>query len=191
MTDRASVPTSTNDACSAVSPRKRVISPIDSTPTIGQNSSSKKKKTFRMPMSALRTTTAQAASSSARQFNEDLLQLGLAHLEIPDLHALGQQRAQELGHALLGGVHRALDPAAGLASAQHPGHLAEPRRPWLQPQRDHVTEADLTLERLGRAVGQDPPALDEADLVAQLVGFPHVVRGEHDRHPLLATEVGN
>src|SRR5262245_25561396 len=117
------VPTSTNVPCSGVSPRKRVMSPIDSTPTTGQNRSSKKKKTLRTPMRALRTTTAHAARSSARQLNEDLLQLGLAHLEIADLHALGLKRAQELGHALLGVVHRALDPAVRLHAAQDAGGL--------------------------------------------------------------------
>ena len=48
-------------ACSGVSSRKRVMSPMESTPTTGQKSSSKKKNTLRMPMRALRTTTAHAA----------------------------------------------------------------------------------------------------------------------------------
>src|SRR5215475_15700053 len=108
------VPTSTNVPCAGVSPRKRVMSPMDSTPTTGQNRSSKKKKTLRMPMRALCTTTAHAARISARQLNEHLLQLRLAHLEIAHLHALVLERAQQLGHALLGIVHGALDPAVGL-----------------------------------------------------------------------------
>src|SRR6266850_7981194 len=105
MTDSAIVPTSTNAPCSGVSPRKRVMRPIDSTPTTGQNRSSKKKNTLRTPMRVLRTTTAHEASSSPRQFNEDLLQLGLADLQVADLHALGAQQPQQLRHALLGLVH--------------------------------------------------------------------------------------
>src|SRR5215470_724288 len=117
------VPTSTNVPCSGVSPRKRVMSPMDSTPTTGQNRSSKKKKTLRIPMSALRTTTAHAARTSARQFNEHLLQLRLAHLEVAHLDAFGLERTQELGDSLLGVVHRALDPAVGLHAAQDAGRL--------------------------------------------------------------------
>src|SRR5918996_6366681 len=104
------VPTSTKLPCSGVRPRKRVMRPIDSTPTMGQKSSSKKKNTLRTPMMALRTTTAHEASSSARQLNEHLLQLGLPHAEVADLHALGTEQAQQLGHALVGLVHRELQP---------------------------------------------------------------------------------
>src|SRR6266446_9088534 len=69
------VPISTKDACSGVRWRNRVMRPMESTPTIGQKRSSKKKNTLREAMSALRTTTAQTASSSARQLNEHLLEL--------------------------------------------------------------------------------------------------------------------
>src|SRR4030095_5122096 len=58
----------------------------------------------------------------------------------------------------------------------------------VQAQRDHVAQADLALERVGRAVGQDPAGLDEPDLVTQLLGLAHVVRGEDDRHSPLAPE---
>src|SRR5207249_1840174 len=77
-TESAIVPTSTNDACAWVSSRNRDIRPIDSTPTMGQKSSSKKKNTLRAPMRAFRSVTAQTASSSLRQLNEDLLELRLA-----------------------------------------------------------------------------------------------------------------
>src|SRR6185503_7366555 len=140
-------------------------------------SSSKKKNTLRMPMRALRTTTAHAARSSARQLNEYLLQLRLAHLEVAHLHALGLEGAQQLGHALLGVVHRALDPAVGLHAAQDTGGLAQPGGPHVQAQRDHIAQADLALERIRGALRQDPAALDEADLVAELLGFAHVVGG--------------
>src|SRR5438094_257563 len=176
--DRASVPTSTKAPCSGVSPRKRVMSPIESTPTTAQNTSSKKKNTLRMPMTVLRAITAHAATSSARQFNEDLLQLGLVHLEIAHLDALLDERPQQLRHPLLGIVHRALDPAVGLGAAQDTGGLVQPRRSRLQLERHHVAEPDLALEGVGGAAGQDSPGLDEADLVAQLLGLAHVVRGE-------------
>src|SRR4029453_19603761 len=104
-------PNSTNVPRPGVRPRKPVMSPIDSTPTTGQNRSSKKKNTLRMPIRALRITTAHAARSSARQLNEDLLQLRLPYLKVTHLHALRLKRPQQLGHALLGVVHRALDPA--------------------------------------------------------------------------------
>src|SRR5688572_1782146 len=129
MTDSAMVPTSTKAPCSGVRPRKRVMRPMDSTPTIGQKSSSKKKNTLRTPMMALRTTTAHDERSSARQFNEHVLQLGLAHLDVAELHALGAQRPDELRHPLLGVVHRQLQPAVRLGHAEHAGQLRQPLRP--------------------------------------------------------------
>src|SRR5262245_65550060 len=95
------VPTSTNEAWAGVSSRNRDINPMERTPTIGQNSSSKKKNTLRAPMSALRSVTAQTARSSPRQLNEHLLQLRLAHLHVADDHTVGVQRAQDLRQPLL------------------------------------------------------------------------------------------
>src|SRR5262249_1839376 len=118
-TESAIVPTSTNEACASVSARNRDIRPIESTPTIGHNSRSKKKNTLRAPMRALRKVTAQTASSSFRQLNEDLLELRLAHLHVLDDDALREQRPQELRQPLLGLVHRALDPAVGLDAPEH------------------------------------------------------------------------
>src|SRR5262245_36437203 len=158
--DRASVPTRTKAPCSGVRPRKRVISPIESTPTTGQNTSSKKKKTLRMPMTALRAITAQTFTSSARQLNEDLLELRLVHLEIPHLDTVLGERAQQLGHALLGVVDRALDPPVGLAAAQDAVRLGEPGRSRLELQRHHRAQPELALERIGGAAGQDAPGLD-------------------------------
>src|SRR5262245_61612897 len=104
------VPISTNEVWARSSSRKRAISPIDSTPTTGKNSSSKKKNTLRVAMSRLRTAKAQVATSSARtrpppmasacELNEDLLQLGLAHPHVPHHHTFGEQRAQQLGQPL-------------------------------------------------------------------------------------------
>src|SRR4029453_4939042 len=121
------VPTSTNDAWASVSSRNRDIRPIESTPTIGQKSSSKKKNTLRAPIRAFRRVTAQTASSSFRQLNEDLLQLRLVDLHVLDDDALGVQGAEQLGQPLLGLVHRAPDPAVGLDAPEHAWALGEPR----------------------------------------------------------------
>src|SRR2546427_819588 len=96
-TDSAIVPMRTNDACAGVIPRNFVMSPMETTPTIGQKSSSKKKNTLRDAISALRTTTAHTARRSARQLNEHLLQLGLAHAHVAHGHALGEQLPQQVG----------------------------------------------------------------------------------------------
>src|SRR3989454_3836348 len=191
-TESAIVPTSTNDACACVSSRNRDIRPIDSTPTIGQKSSSKKKNTLRAPMRAFRSVTAQTASSSFRQLNEDLLQLRLAHLHVADDNAVGVERAQELREALLGLVHRALDPPVDLDAAKNARELGEPWHPRrIQPERDDVPQPDLALELPGRPPGEDPTALDERDLVAELVRFAHVVGRQHDGDALLAPEPGD
>src|SRR5689334_20630786 len=126
-TDRAMVPMSTNDAWDGVRARNFVMKPMEMTPTIGQNSSSKKKKTFREAMSALRTSTAHTASASARQLNEDLLQRRLAHLDVPDDDAVAVELAQERRQPLLDVVHRALEPAvAAGGDTQHAVGLGQP-----------------------------------------------------------------
>src|SRR5262245_48130729 len=158
-------------------------------PTIGQKSSSKKKNTLRALMRALRSVTAQTASSSFRQLNEDLLELRLADLHVPDDDALGVKGAEQLRQSLLGLVHRALDPAIDLGAAQDARTLGEPRHArGVELERDHLAEADLALELPGGAARQDAPGLDERDLVAELVGLAHVVGRQHDRDPLLAPQ---
>src|SRR6266566_3062717 len=100
------VPSSTKAVASWRSSRKRVMSPMETTPTIGQNSSSKKKNTLRVAISRLRMANAQTATASARQLNENLLQLGLPHLE-----EVFVELTQQIGQPLLGVVHGALDPS--------------------------------------------------------------------------------
>src|SRR3989442_64169 len=190
-TESAIEPTSTNDACAWVSSRNRDIRPIDSTPTMGQKSSSKKKNTLRAPMRAFRSVTAQTASSSLRQLNEDLLELRLANLHVTDDDALGVKRAEQLRQPLLSLVHGALDPAVDLRAPEHPRALGEPRHPRrIELERDDLAEADLALQLAGRAAREDPSGLDEGDLVAELVGLAHVVGRQHDRDPLLAAQAG-
>ena len=48
--------------------------------------------------------------------------------------------------------------------------------------------AQLALQRVRRAAGDDPPAVDDRELGGQPVGLLEVVRGEQDRHALLAGE---
>src|SRR5438445_11142343 len=107
------VPMRTNDACAGVIPRNFVMSPMETTPTIGQKSSSKKKNTLRDAISAWRTTTAHTARRSARQLNEHLLQLGLAHAHVAHGDALGEQPPQQGGEPLRRVDHRAFRPAVG------------------------------------------------------------------------------
>src|SRR5919201_598392 len=121
------VPISTKDACAGVTPRNRVIRPIETTPTIGQNKSSKKKNTLRDAMSALRTTTAHTASASARQLNEHLLELRLAHADVAHRHALGLQPSEQIGQPLFRFVHRAVSPSVAARAAQHARGGREPR----------------------------------------------------------------
>src|SRR6266581_6662150 len=157
----------TKAACASVSARNRAMSPTERTPTIGQKRSSKKKNTLRMPMSALRCATAQTASASARQLNEHLLQLGLPDLRVAHHDALVVEPPQDFRQPLLRLVHRALHPAVALHVAQNPRRLREPgHASRVELQGDDVARPDLALELVRCAARQDPPALDERDLVA-------------------------
>jgi hypothetical protein len=57
---------------------------MESTPTTGQKTSSKAKKTFREAISMFRRANAHTATSSFRQLNEHLLQFRLPHLDGAD-----------------------------------------------------------------------------------------------------------
>src|SRR2546426_39472 len=188
-TESAIVPSSTKAVASLRSSRKRVMRPMDTTPTIGQKSSSKKKKTFRVAISRLRTAKAQIATASARQLNEDLLQLGLLHLHALDLTPLGVQLAQQLGQPLLGVVHRASDPAVVVGAPEHAWRVTQPRRRWLHPKGDYVAEADLTLEVvvLGARRGGELDRLDELVDPPRQRGAVEPVETAVERHDLADT----
>src|SRR5919109_2861295 len=123
------------------------MKPMETTPTIGQKSSSKKKKTLREAMMALRTTTAHTASHSARQLNEDLLELGLADLHVAHDHAVAHELAQQDGQALLHVVDGALEPAVAVrGDTQDAVGVGEPRdrrRGW--PRRHYARAPVLGL----------------------------------------------
>src|SRR3990170_2799732 len=110
MVERAMVPTRRNAVISGVSSRKRVISPMESTPTDGQKTSSKTKKTFRAAINTLRLAKAYTRPSSLRQLNEHLLEVGLVHVHIADHDGLLVEPAQDLRKPLVGRIHRALHP---------------------------------------------------------------------------------
>src|SRR6266567_924955 len=186
--------------------RKRVRRPCESMATPGQKVSSKTKNTLRRAMITLRRANAQVrttstthvsgrrsrGSASARKLNEDLLELGLAHLAIPHQHSLLVQPAEDLGQALVEGVHRVLHELSPGVALQHPGQPGQAlRRHGVEAERDHVPDADLALQLVGGALSQDAPVLDEGDLVAELLSLAHVVRGQDDGRPPLATEVGD
>jgi hypothetical protein len=54
--------------------------------------------------------------------------------------------------------------------------------------RDDDVGADGALELGGGALGDEPPVVDDADAVGELVGFLEVLRGEEDRHAELVVE---
>src|SRR2546422_6368957 len=100
---------STNDVASGESSRNFAMSPMPSTPTTGQKSSSKTRNTLRSAIWRLRRANAATAMSSPRQLNEDLLELGLADLDVAHDRRLRMERGEDLRQALLRVVHGALD----------------------------------------------------------------------------------
>src|SRR5712691_662790 len=179
-----------NDVASADSSRNRAISPIPMTPTTGQNRSSKRRNTLRDAICRLRSANAPMGTSSARQLNEDLLELGLAHLDVAHDRAFGVERAEDLGETLLRVVDGTLDAPAGGHATEHARHVDEPRRlRRIEAQRDDVPDANLALQLVGGAPREDPARLDERDLVTELFRFAHVVGGEDDGHAPGAAEI--
>src|SRR5207245_1802941 len=47
---------------------------------------------------------------------------------------------------------------------------------------------DLRLQRLGRALGDDPPVVDDADPVGEKIGFLEVLRRQEDGYTVLLRE---
>ena len=175
--------------------------------TPGQNVSSKTKKTFRRAMMRLRWAKAHvrthswtspsggraeartAAVTSARELNEHLLQIGLAHAAIPYLHALPDSQRSISGNRFSAAstVHSTRSPRR--RSRSTPGSSASPTgSAGSRRRRDHVADADLALQRVGGAAGEDASAFDEGDLVAELLRLAHVVGGEDDRGAQLAPQ---
>src|SRR5205809_6956890 len=158
--------------------------PMESTPTIGQKRSSKKKNTLREAMSALRTTTAQTASSSARQLNEHVLQLRLPHAHVPHRDALSGERTEKVGQTLLGPAHGALDPPVHRSTAEHARRFAEPGHGGrVETQRDPVAQADPALELGPCAAGADPTRRYVGDLFSPLPPPFPAARGLYHRDP--------
>src|SRR5580765_531160 len=147
--------------------RKRVNSPCESMATPGQKVSSNTKNTLRCAMMMLRwakahVLTHSTRAASASELNEDLFELGLLHLALEDEDTLLDEPAQDLGQPLVGGVHRALDALPAHLDLQDAGQLGHPLGDGrIEAQCDHVADADLPLEGIGRAVREDAAPLDE------------------------------
>ena len=104
------------------------------------------------------------AEASARQLNEDLLELRLAHLHVADHDALRCSGAQQLGQALLGLVHRAPDPAVGLARTRAPPAPRRATAPSAGPAaaRSRSPSRIWRFSSSGVPAGEDRPALMNA-----------------------------
>src|SRR5712692_308811 len=206
MVDSATVPTRMKAVIFASSARKRVRRPCESMATPGQKVSSKRKNTLRRAMITLRWATAQVRTTStnqvsggrslsrasARKLNEDLLELGLAHLAIAHQHALLVQPAEDFRQALVERVHRVLHVVASSVDLEHPRQPGQSLwRHRIQAERDHVADPDLALQLVRGALGQDAAVLDEGDLIAELFRLAHVVGGQDDGRPPLAPEGGD
>src|SRR3990170_728461 len=178
------VPTRRNAVISGVSSRKRVISPMERTPTLGQKASSKTKKTLRAAINTLRLAKAYTRPASLRQLNEDLLQVGLVHIHVPDHDALLVEPVQDLRKPLVGRIHRQLHPPVLDHTAENAGQLRQAiSRGGIQAQGDHVPDPDLPFEGVRRAAGGNLAVLDEGDLVAKLLRLAHVMGREQDGRP--------
>src|SRR5215470_14939675 len=210
--ESATVPTRMKAVMRASRSRKRVRSPWDSMATPGQKVSSKTKNTFRRAMMMLRYAKAHVrtsstvhdsggspagarearASGSASELNEHLLELRLVHLAVPHRHTLVVQPPKDLGEPLLGRVHGELDAVRLDVSLEDARQLGESgRRLRLHAKGDDVADADLALELVRSALGQDASGLDERDPVTKLLGFPHVVRRQDNRRAPLGPEGGD
>src|SRR5207253_898940 len=139
-----------NDVASGESSRNRAISPIPMTPTTGQNRSSKRRNTLREAICRLRSANAPMGTSSARQLNEHLLELGLAHLDLAHDDPVGVERGEDLRETLLRVVDGALDAPADGHAPEHARHVGEPRGlRRIEAQRDDVPDANLALQLAG------------------------------------------
>src|SRR4030095_1466129 len=117
-----------NDVISGVRSRQRVSKPWESIATPGQNVSSKTKKTFRRAMIRSRWANAKvrvqpSRSASAREFNKDLLELGLLHLAVAHQHGANVQPPEDLGQPLFRRIDGALDALAANMKLKHAGQL--------------------------------------------------------------------
>src|SRR5262249_34927191 len=164
-----------NAVIRGVRSRKRVSRPWESMATPGQKVSSNTKNTLRRAMMRLRWANAHvrthsARSASARELNEDLLELGLADLTVPHQHRLVMEPSDQLRQPLLSGAHRTFHPLAPHLESQDAGQLTQPfGNGGIQAERDHLADPDLALERIRAALGENSPGLDERDGVAELL----------------------
>src|SRR5580658_1317902 len=130
---------------------------------------------------------------------EYVVEARAAGLDGPRLDPLGAQRAHDLRDGCRRTVHVApqgvLDDLAGLHARlfgqdlggfEHGGRLRNARGARRGQVDDDDVAGDLPLEVRRGALGDDQPRVDDRDPVAQRISLVQVVRGEEDRHALVA-----
>ena len=124
---------------------------------------------------------------------EDVVERRRVELEVVDRHAFGIERAHDVGEVV--SVVEPRGDAARLAFDRHtePVECVQDPLPVPRLGGDDLDgrPADLRLERARRALGDDPPAVDDPDPVGEDVGFFEVLRGEEDRDAVLLREAGD
>ena len=136
----------------------------------------------------------RALERAARLGEEDVVEARRVQLELLELDPLGVERTDDSGQvldAVLEPDRHAFRRASGLLAellqdagdrlrARAVGGNGLDRRP-----------ADLRLQLLGRALGDDVPVVDDPDPVGERVGLLEVLRREEDGHALVAGEPGD
>src|ERR1035441_3449916 len=142
----------------------------------------------------------RSLSQSAAGFGQEyVVEARAAGLDRPWLDPLGAQRAHDLRDGRGGAVYiqpqGGLDGLAGLHARllgqdlgrlAHDGGLRGARNPGAGQVDDDDVAGELALEVRRGAFGDDQPRVDDRDPVTQRVGLVEVVRGEEDRHALVA-----
>ena len=117
---------------------------------------------------------------------EDVVEGRRVQLEVLDRDTLGVQRPHHLGEL---GVPPDSRTAAAFGRARRPPRRSAPAPPSCRSSSlrgaGHDLDArppDLVLERLRRALGDDPTVVDDPHAVGEHVGLLEVLGGEEDRH---------
>ena len=186
--------------------RKRVSRPWESMATPGQNVSSKTKKTFRRAMMRLRWANAQVAplatsSPDARSVEQHFSARAQRRPPPARARAPGSRAPARPARAASAGSRATASPPRppctrrarrARCNCSTPGSSASRSAP-AGSRRSAIT-SPMRIWRFSssaRPPREDPPGLDEGDLVAQLLGLAHVVGRQDDRGAPLAAERGD
>ena len=124
------------------------------------------------------------------QLEEHVVQRRAAHLDVGQLDVGGVQLPDRLGQRGHPVGHRYRDPPALLVDRRlagaHPLEDRRDRRQIVAPHRGHLQplSPDPALELVGGTAGDGHPAVEHHDVVGELVGLLHVLRGQQQGHPL-------